>query len=55
MWLIVKREDKGKEKEKRVKKSSRALRDVWDCIKKANICVVEVPEEEDKENEMEVK
>lgn len=38
---------------KRIKTCQRAFRDVWDNIKKANIQIVEGPEEEDKENEME--
>ena len=38
-----------KNKEKRMKRNEDSLRDLWDGIKCVNICIVEVPEGEDRE------
>ena len=39
------------EKEKRVKKNKDSLRDLWDNIKRNNICIIGVPEGEERERE----
>ena len=36
-------------KEKRMKRNEDSLRDLWDNIKHSNICIIEVPEGEEKE------
>lgn len=38
-------------KEKRLKKSKQSLRDLWDTIKQTSICIVRVPEGEEKDAE----
>ena len=35
-------------KEKRMKRNEDSLRDLWDNIKHSNICIIEVPEGEEK-------
>ena len=40
-------------KEKRVKRNEDNLRDLWDNIKCTSICIIGVPEEEEKENRSE--
>ena len=37
-----------RKKEKRIKRNEDNLRDLWDNVKRPNIRIIEVPEEEDK-------
>ena len=36
-------------KEKRMKRNEDSLRDLWDNIKRNNICIIQVPEGEERE------
>ena len=40
--------DEGQNKEKRIKRIEDNLRDLWDNTKCTNICIIGVPEEEEK-------
>ena len=40
-----------KNKEKRMKRNEDSLRDLWDNIKRTNICIIGVPEGEESEKE----
>ena len=37
-----------RKKEKRIKRNKDNLRDHWYTVKRPNVCIIEVPEEEDK-------
>ena len=37
-----------RKKEKRIKRNEDNLRDLWDSVKRPNICIIGIPEEEDK-------
>ena len=37
-----------RKKEKRDKRNEDNLRDLWDSVKRPNICIIEVPEEDEK-------
>ena len=42
-----------RKKEKQIKRNEDNLRDIWDNVKYPNICIIEVPEEEDKKKDHE--
>ena len=46
---VVKITAKEQNKEKRMKRNEDSLRDLWDNIKCTNICIIGVPEEEERE------
>ena len=43
--------NRTKNKEKRMKRNEDSLRDLWDNIKRNNICIIGVPEEEERQRE----
>ena len=45
MWNSI-REAKRKEKKRKKKKSEDSLRNLWDNMKRTNICIIKLPEEE---------
>ena len=44
---------RGKKKKKRIKRNEDNLRDLWDNVKRLNIRIIGVPEEEDKKKDHE--
>ena len=44
---------KQRKKEKRIKRNEDSLRDLWDNVKRPNIRIIGVPEEEDKRKDHE--
>ena len=44
---------KGKMREKRVKRNKQSLQEIWDYVKRPNLCLISVPES-DRENEIKV-
>ena len=45
---MVEINEAGRKKEKRIKRNEDNLRDLWDNVKRPNILIIGVPEEEDK-------
>ena len=43
----------GQQTENQTKKHERNIRDLWDNIKQTNLCIIGIPEEEEKEKGME--
>ena len=44
---------RGKKKKKRIKRNEDNLRDLWDNVKRPNIQIIGIPEEEDKKKDHE--
>ena len=40
------------QKEKRIQKSEDSIKSLWDNFKQSNICIIGLPEEEEKEEEI---
>ena len=50
---MVELNESERKKEKQIKRNEDNLRDLWDNVKYPNICIIEVPEEEDKKKDHE--
>ena len=51
--IMVEINETERKKEKRIKRNEDNLRDIWDNVKRTNIQIIGVPEEEDKKKEHE--
>lgn len=56
---VIRRQDSGNhsieraKRKKKIKKNEDSIRDLWDSIKNDNICIIEVPEGEEREKKTE--
>ena len=51
--IMVEINETERKKEKRIKRNEDNLRDLWDNVKRSNIRIIGVPEEEDKKKDHE--
>lgn len=54
---VIRRQDSenhliGRAKRKKIRKNEESIRDLWDIIKHANICIIEVPEGGEREKKI---